>query len=105
MSVDKSGDRVRTMFSEIAPSYDRMNHLLSMHVDRYWRWRSVRLLKPNMEDPILDVCTGTGDLAFAFQKHTKGKVKVVGSDFCYPMLEIGMEKAKNVTHAQIIYFL
>lgn len=95
MSVDKSGDRVRNMFSEIAPSYDRMNHLLSMNVDRYWRWRAVRLLAPNTQDPILDVCTGTGDLAFAFHKYTQGKVPVIGSDFCYPMLEIGKQKGNQ----------
>ena len=44
-AVDKSGERVRQMFGEIAPSYDRMNHLLSMNVDRYWRWRTVRKLR------------------------------------------------------------
>ena len=92
MVVDKSNERVRTMFSEIAPNYDRMNHLLSMNTDHYWRWRTVRKLKPNRTDPILDVCTGTGDLAIAFHKYTKGEVKVVGSDFCFPMLEVGVKK-------------
>ena len=95
MVVDKSNERVRTMFSEIAPSYDRMNHLLSMNVDHYWRWRTVRKLKPNRTDPILDVCTGTGDLAIAFHKYTAGAVEVVGSDFCYPMLEVGVQKNKK----------
>ena len=95
MPVDKSGERVRNMFGEIAPSYDRMNHLLSMNVDRYWRWRAVRLLDPNSTDPILDVCTGTGDLAFAFHKYTRGGAPVIGSDFCYPMLEIGKQKAEQ----------
>jgi demethylmenaquinone methyltransferase/2-methoxy-6-polyprenyl-1,4-benzoquinol methylase len=95
MVVDKSNERVRNMFSEIAPNYDRMNHLLSMNVDHYWRWRTVRKLAPNRTDPILDVCTGTGDLAFAFQKYTSGEVEVVGSDFCYPMLAVGVEKAKK----------
>lgn len=95
MPVDKSGERVRTMFSQIAPNYDRMNHLLSMNVDRYWRWRTVRILAPNQDDPILDVCTGTGDLALAFNKYTKSKAPVIGSDFCYPMLEIGEQKAKK----------
>lgn len=92
MVVDKSNDRVRQMFGEIAPKYDRMNHLLSMNVDRYWRWKTVRKLAPNRTDPILDVCTGTGDLAFAFQKYTEGQVPVIGSDFCYEMLEVGKQK-------------
>ncbi|MGB1927687.1 MAG: bifunctional demethylmenaquinone methyltransferase/2-methoxy-6-polyprenyl-1,4-benzoquinol methylase UbiE [Mariniblastus sp.] len=95
MVVDKSNERVRKMFGEIAPKYDRMNHLLSMNVDRYWRWKSVRKLKPNQTDPILDVCTGTGDLAFSFHKYTDGKVPVVGSDFCYEMLEVGREKSNK----------
>lgn len=95
MVVDKSNERVRQMFGEIAPKYDRMNHLLSMNVDRYWRWKAVRKLAPNLTDPILDVCTGTGDLAFAFQKFTKGQVPVVGSDFCYEMLEVGRQKSQQ----------
>jgi len=95
MSVDKSSERVRNMFGEIAPNYDRMNHLLSMNVDRYWRWKAVRKLAPNLDDPILDVCTGTGDLAFAFHKYTQGKVPVVGSDFCIEMLEVGRDKSEK----------
>ena len=95
MVVDKSGDRVRKMFGEIAPNYDRMNHLLSMNVDRYWRWKAVRKLAPNRTDPILDVCTGTGDLAFAFHKFTEGDVPVIGSDFCFEMLEVGRQKSQK----------
>lgn len=95
MTIDKSNDRVQKMFGEIAPKYDRMNHLLSMNVDRYWRWKTVRKLSPNLTDPILDVCTGTGDLAFAFHKYTSGKVAVTGADFCAPMLAIAEEKAQQ----------
>ena len=80
------------MFGEIAPNYDRMNHLLSMNVDHYWRWRTVRKLAPNVREPILDVCTGTGDLAFSLEKATDGKVPIIGSDFCYEMLDIGHQK-------------
>ena len=92
MTVDKSNDRVQKMFGEIAPKYDRMNHLLSMNVDRYWRWLTVRKLAPNKKEPILDVCTGTGDLAFSFHKYTDGRVPVIGSDFCFEMLEVGRQK-------------
>lgn len=95
MVVDKSNERVRKMFGEIAPNYDRMNHLLSMNVDRYWRWKAVRKLAPNRTDPILDVCTGTGDLAFAFHKFTGGQAPVFGSDFCYEMLEVGVQKGEK----------
>ena len=95
MVVDKSDKKVRDMFGEIAPKYDRMNHLLSMNVDRYWRWKAVRKLAPNRTDPILDVCSGTGDLAFSFHKYTDGQVPIIGSDFCYEMLEVGREKAEK----------
>ena len=95
MAVDKSNERVRKMFGEIAPNYDRMNHLLSMNVDKYWRWLTVRKTKPNQTDPILDVCTGTGDLAFSYEKATDSKVPVMASDFCFEMLDVGEKKKKG----------
>lgn len=94
-TVDKSNDRVRRMFGEIAPRYDRMNHLLSMQVDRFWRWRTVRLVPPRGEQPILDLCTGTGDLAIAYQRAAKGRVPIVGADFCHEMLAVAREKASR----------
>jgi len=53
MSVDKSGDRVRQMFGEIAGRYDFLNHLLSFSMDRYWRWRAIRKAPPQGGLPIL----------------------------------------------------
>jgi demethylmenaquinone methyltransferase/2-methoxy-6-polyprenyl-1,4-benzoquinol methylase len=90
--LDKSGDRIRPMFAAIADHYDRMNHLLSMNVDRYWRWWTVRKVRPHGPAPILDVCTGTGDLAFAYWKATGGNVPIVATDFCPEMLAIGRRK-------------
>ena len=91
------------MFGEIAPNYDRMNHLLSMNVDSYWRSKTVKTLKPNLTDPILDCCTGTGDLAFAFYRHTQGQVPVVASDFCFEMLEIGEQKRLQREHTKLSF--
>jgi demethylmenaquinone methyltransferase / 2-methoxy-6-polyprenyl-1,4-benzoquinol methylase len=93
MIVDKSEARVRQMFGEIAGRYDLLNHLLSMNVDRYWRWRTVRAVPPMGNAPILDVCTGTGDLALAYWKATGGRAPVVAADFCHPMLVLGREKS------------
>jgi demethylmenaquinone methyltransferase/2-methoxy-6-polyprenyl-1,4-benzoquinol methylase len=90
--IDKSGARVQRMFGEIAPHYDRMNHLLSLNIDRYWRSWTVRKLQPQPGEPILDVCTGTGDLALAFHKATGGKSEIIAADFCREMLEIGRRK-------------
>jgi len=96
MPIDKSNQKVRDMFGEIAPKYDRMNHLLSMNVDRYWRWKTVRKVGPQSDQPILDVCTGTGDLAFAYARKAKlNQAPVVGADFCREMLEIAREKQKR----------
>lgn len=90
--VDKSEQRVREMFRQVAPRYDLMNHLLSMNIDRYWRWRAVRALRLIDDSPILDVCTGTGDLALAIAARVGPKIRVVGSDFCSAMLRIGQRK-------------
>jgi demethylmenaquinone methyltransferase/2-methoxy-6-polyprenyl-1,4-benzoquinol methylase len=92
MSVDKSEARVRRMFGEIAGRYDLLNHVLSMNVDRYWRWRTVRTVRPQADGPILDLCTGTGDLALAYYWAARGKVSVIGADFCHEMLALGDQK-------------
>jgi demethylmenaquinone methyltransferase/2-methoxy-6-polyprenyl-1,4-benzoquinol methylase len=95
--VDKSGDRVREMFGEISGRYDFLNHLLSGGTDYYWRWRAVRACPPRGDAPILDVCTGTGDLAIAYWKKARGQVDVVGADFTPQMLEIARKKAQTVS--------
>jgi demethylmenaquinone methyltransferase/2-methoxy-6-polyprenyl-1,4-benzoquinol methylase len=93
MPVDKSSDRVRQMFGRIAGRYDFLNHLLSLGIDHYWRWRTVRLVPPSGPLPILDVCTGTGDLAFAYDRAAGGQTQIVAGDFTLEMLEIGRQKA------------
>jgi demethylmenaquinone methyltransferase/2-methoxy-6-polyprenyl-1,4-benzoquinol methylase len=95
MVVDKSNQRVRDMFGEIAPNYDRMNHVLSMNVDHYWRWKTVREVPPQGDAPILDVCTGTGDLALSYAKKAGPGVKIVGSDFTREMLAVGEAKTRK----------
>jgi demethylmenaquinone methyltransferase/2-methoxy-6-polyprenyl-1,4-benzoquinol methylase len=82
------------MFAQIAPHYDRMNHLLSLNIDKRWRAKTVRLLGATADNAMLDVCTGTGDLAFAFAKTTDCP-KIVGADFCAPMLQIAREKQQR----------
>jgi demethylmenaquinone methyltransferase/2-methoxy-6-polyprenyl-1,4-benzoquinol methylase len=91
-TVDKSGQRVRDMFAQIAPRYDLMNHLLSLGIDIRWRKRAVRELRLDGDLPILDCCTGTGDLALMLAQKVQGRVKVIGTDFCAPMLELAARK-------------
>ena len=94
-TLDKSAPRVRKMFGEIAGRYDFLNHLLSLNVDRYWRWKTVRSVPPKPGTKILDMCTGTGDLALAYHRAAAGKAQIVGADFCHEMLAIARQKAKK----------
>ncbi|MGL4512886.1 MAG: bifunctional demethylmenaquinone methyltransferase/2-methoxy-6-polyprenyl-1,4-benzoquinol methylase UbiE [Lacipirellulaceae bacterium] len=95
--IDKSGERVKRMFGEIAPRYDLLNHLLSGNVDRYWRWRTTRIVPlstagPLAGKPLLDLCTGTGDLALAYDRAARGRVSITAADFCPEMLALGAQK-------------
>jgi demethylmenaquinone methyltransferase/2-methoxy-6-polyprenyl-1,4-benzoquinol methylase len=93
--LDKREPRIRRMFGRIAPSYDLLNHLLSLNVDRYWRWRTTRLVPPSGTAPILDVCTGTGDLALAYDRAARGRVPIFASDFCREMLLPAQAKTRR----------
>lgn len=93
-AVDKSGDRVKDMFAQIAGKYDLMNHLLSLNIDKYWRSATVKRVSVAGSDPILDLCTGTGDLAFAFHKRHP-HVPIVAADFCNEMLDVARQKQKK----------
>jgi demethylmenaquinone methyltransferase/2-methoxy-6-polyprenyl-1,4-benzoquinol methylase len=105
MAVDKSSERIRRMFGQIADRYDFLNHLLSLGVDHYWRWRTVRIVRPHGSLPILDVCTGTGDLALAYDRAAGRKTPIVAADFCHEMLEIGRKKAAKIGADSRITFL
>ncbi len=93
--VDKREARIQRMFGAIAPSYDFLNHLLSLNIDHYWRWRTTRLVPPRGPAPILDLCTGTGDLALAYDRAAGGRVPIVGADFCPQMLALAEAKARR----------
>ena len=105
MSVDKSADRIRNMFGEIAPRYDLLNRLLSLGIDRWWRRRTVKLVPPQGDAPILDVCTGTGDLALSYWRASRGRAPVIGTDFCAPMLVRARQKAQRAGAADQVRFV
>lgn len=98
-AVDKSGGRVRGMFAEIAPRYDLVNRLLSGGIDVLWRRTTVRRAPPPTTGAMLDLCTGTGDLALAYARAAGPGVRIVAGDFCRPMLDRGAEKSRRAGHA------
>jgi len=84
---------VRAMFGRIAPRYDLANHVLSLNLDRHWRAKTVSRVAEILQRPnarALDLCCGTGDLLIALQ--SKSAARVMGSDFCHPMLTAANEK-------------
>lgn len=91
----KSPTEVRRMFHDIAPTYDFLNHLLSANIDRRWRRFTARqLIRPGVR-MVLDVCSGTGDLALAFSRRaveTDQAVKIYSADFTARMTSRAKEK-------------
>ncbi|MDY3338821.1 bifunctional demethylmenaquinone methyltransferase/2-methoxy-6-polyprenyl-1,4-benzoquinol methylase UbiE [Riemerella anatipestifer] len=85
---------VEAMFDNIAPQYDFLNRVLSLKVDLIWRKNLVNWLKKDQPKLILDIATGTGDLAIAMEKGTKAEI--VGLDLSQQMLNIGIEKVRKL---------
>jgi demethylmenaquinone methyltransferase/2-methoxy-6-polyprenyl-1,4-benzoquinol methylase len=99
--LDKAPARIRAMFDQISPRYDFLNHLLSLNTDVLWRRRAAgRLEKPLL---VLDVCSGTGDMALELRR--RWGARVVGSDFALRMLEVGRLKAARKGLARAVSFL
>ena len=89
----KHAKAVREMFSGIATKYDFLNHFLSVNIDKKWRRLVAKKLKSVLDDEnalVLDVACGTGDLSLELQRNAAAKV--IGTDFCRPMLEIAFDK-------------
>ncbi|MGQ0733044.1 MAG: bifunctional demethylmenaquinone methyltransferase/2-methoxy-6-polyprenyl-1,4-benzoquinol methylase UbiE [Acidobacteriota bacterium] len=95
-SLDKTPRRIAAMFDAIAPRYDLLNRLLSGGLDRYWRRRAIRALTLTGAESLLDVCTGTGDVALAAVRGSRGAKDVVGVDFAAEMLVRARDKAGAV---------
>jgi demethylmenaquinone methyltransferase/2-methoxy-6-polyprenyl-1,4-benzoquinol methylase len=94
MSVDKSPARIAGMFDAIAGRYDLLNTVLSGGLDRYWRRRAIRSLQLTGRERLLDVCTGTADVAMAGARRHSGAARVVGVDFAGAMLAHGVTKVR-----------
>ena len=102
----EASQQVREMFTRIAPRYDLLNHLLSAQMDRLWRARTARELRPILQRSdalVLDLCCGTGDLAFALGRGAKARI--IGVDFSHTMLLRARQKAAECNGAAPLPFL
>ncbi len=90
------GPTIQRMFAEVAPGYDRANRALSLGIDRWWRRCTVRTVAVHAGERGVDVCAGTGDLSLALQR---AGARVVGADFCAPMLVRALAKAARCAAA------
>lgn len=88
VSPDKTPDRIAGMFDAIAPRYDLLNHLLSAGIDRRWRKRAIATLGLTGRETLIDVCTGTADVAL----EASAAARVIGVDFAGAMLTRGLRK-------------
>lgn len=95
MSIDKRPARVAAMFDAIAARYDFLNHLLSAGFDRHWRTRAIRSLRLTGRETLVDVCTGTADVALAAVSAEPPAARVVGIDFSAEMLRLGAGKVRG----------
>lgn len=85
---------IAAMFDRISPKYDTLNHLLSFNIDKVWRKKTAKAVAKHAPDTILDLATGTADLAIALAKHNP-QAHIIGMDISEKMLEIGKDKIKK----------
>jgi demethylmenaquinone methyltransferase/2-methoxy-6-polyprenyl-1,4-benzoquinol methylase len=96
-----AAEAVRQMFTSIAPRYDLLNHVLSMNVDRLWWNRTARVFSEVLRRrgaQVLDLCCGTGDMAFALHRRSSmstASAQIIGADFSHAMLVLAQQKSKG----------
>src|SRR5271167_3222985 len=96
---DSAAKAVQEMFTSIAPRYDLLNHVLSFNIDRLWWWRTARRFDAILKRPgarVLDLCCGTGDMAFALQRRAgSARTQIFGADFSHAMLQRAAAKSNG----------
>jgi demethylmenaquinone methyltransferase/2-methoxy-6-polyprenyl-1,4-benzoquinol methylase len=93
--LKKKAENIRNMFGSIVRVYDFLNAILSLNFDKSWRKFAAKVSDVKPDTKVLDVCTGTGDLAISYSKLLNGNGLVVGSDYCHDMLRCGLPKIKK----------
>ncbi len=91
---EQKGLQVKRMFDTIADKYDLLNHTLSFGIDKLWRKRGIAFLRPYAPKQILDIATGTGDLAIQMQRKLQAD-HIIGADLSEGMMEIGRQKVEK----------
>jgi demethylmenaquinone methyltransferase/2-methoxy-6-polyprenyl-1,4-benzoquinol methylase len=97
-------EQVTQMFDNIAPAYDRLNHLMSMGIDKSWRRKAIDTLKPSHPKQIMDVATGTGDFALLACRELQPQ-QLIGTDISEGMIEVGRQKVKEAGLDNTIQFV
>ena len=100
---EAKGKQVEQMFDSIAHSYDLLNHLLSMGIDKHWRRAAINSLKPYAPHKMLDVATGTGDFAIMSAKELHPE-SLLGIDLSEGMMDVAREKVKKAGLEQTVSF-
>lgn len=95
--------QVERMFNHIAPTYDQLNHTLSMGIDRSWRRKAIHTLRPYHPQQILDIATGTGDFAILACRELQPQ-SLIGADISEGMMEVGREKVQQAGLADKVSF-
>src|ERR687896_1900690 len=99
-ALNAPGDRtVQDMFDRIASRYDLLNRIISFRLDVRWRRQTIRTVMTGANSLILDIGTGTGDLAFDTAKETGGTARIIGLDFSLQMLKLALLKRVTLTHS------
>ena len=88
-------EEVRQMFDNIAPTYDKLNHILSFSIDKIWRRRVVRIVRRLHPERVMDLATGTGDLAIKMAKRIP-QARIMGVDLSEKMLAVAAEKVRRM---------
>lgn len=101
---DTKAVQVERMFNRIAPTYDQLNHTLSMGIDRSWRRKAIHTLRPYHPQQILDIATGTGDFAILAYRELQPQ-SLIGADISEGMMEVGREKVQQAGLTDKISFV
>ena len=98
----EKAEQIEEMFDNIAPEYDKFNYVASMNIDRIWRKRAISALKPFAPRKVLDIATGTGDLALLIDKILKPE-SIIGCDISEGMMQVAREKCRKHGVTNILF--